>query len=58
MRQPEGAMFKEMKKRDWAFVAVCLAAAIGFGTLSVKLGVEHYRATHGATEFSSSQRSK
>ena len=32
-----------MKKRDWAFVAACLAGALLFGVWSIRLGVEFYR---------------
>jgi len=52
----EEALFKDAKKGDWVFVAACLVAAIFCGVWSVKLGAEHYKARHSATEFSSSHR--
>jgi hypothetical protein len=51
-----GRLFKDTNKGDWAFVAACLAGAVLCGIWSVKLGAEHYKARHSATEFSSSHR--
>jgi hypothetical protein len=39
----EQTVLKELKKRDWVFVALCLAAAISSGIYSVKLAID-YRA--------------
>jgi hypothetical protein len=43
----ERTVFKELKKRDWAVLAICLAASIFFGIYSVKLAIV-YRAGHPA----------
>ena len=45
-----------MKKRDLAFVALCLAGAVLCGTWSVKLGVDFYRSHQAPTDLSSSHR--
>jgi hypothetical protein len=52
----EDITFKDLEKSDWAFVAACLVASIFCGVWSVKLGMTHYKAQHGTTEFSSSHR--
>ncbi|QPF81867.1 hypothetical protein IC762_18875 [Bradyrhizobium genosp. L] len=49
-------MFDQMKKRDWAFVAVCAAGALLFGVWSVRMGIAFHRSHQGVTELSSSQR--
>lgn len=45
-----------MTKRDWAFVAACVAGALVFGVWSVRMGIAFHRAQHGITELSSSRR--
>ena len=51
-----GAGARGMKKRDLAFVALCLAGAVLCGTWSVKLGVDFYRSHQAPTDLSSSHR--
>jgi hypothetical protein len=43
----ERAIFKELNKRDWVVLALCLATSIFFGVCSVKLAIT-YRADHAA----------
>jgi hypothetical protein len=43
VRQRKTAVFNDLKKCDWAIVALCLAASIVFGIYSVKLAID-YRA--------------
>ncbi|MBR0872667.1 hypothetical protein JQ633_20055 [Bradyrhizobium tropiciagri] len=53
------ALFDQMRKRDWAFVAVCVAGALFFGVWSVRLGINFHRAQgtdQSATDLSSSHR--
>ncbi len=45
-----------MKKRDWAFVAACIAAALLFGVWSVQMGIAYHRAQRGPTDLSSANR--
>ncbi|KWV57448.1 hypothetical protein AS156_39790 [Bradyrhizobium macuxiense] len=49
-------MFDQLKKRDWVFVAVCIAGALLFGAWSVQMGVAYHRSQHGPTDLSSSNR--
>jgi hypothetical protein len=49
------ALFNQMRKRDWAFVAACVAGAMVLGVWSVRMGIAFHRA-HGVTDLSSSQR--
>ncbi len=45
-----------MRKRDWAFVAACVAGALLFGVWSFQMGIAFHRSQHGATDLSSSHR--
>ena len=49
------ALFDQMRKRDWAFVAICVAGALFFGVWSVRMGIAFHRA-QGVTDLSSSRR--
>lgn len=49
------ALFGDMKKRDWVFVALCLLGAIICAIGGVYLAMD-YRAHRGTSEFSSSHR--
>jgi hypothetical protein len=40
-------IFKELKKRDWAFLSICLTTSIFLGIYSLKLAVA-YRAQNDA----------
>jgi len=46
-----------MRKRDWAFVAACVAGALLFGVWSFQMGIAFHRSQHGATDlqFASAQ---
>lgn len=50
------ALLKQMKKRDWAFVAACVAGAVLFGVWSFQMGLAFHRSRQGATDLSSSHR--
>jgi len=50
------ALVDKMKKRDWAFVAVCVAGALLFGGWSVRMGIAYQRSQQGVTDISSSHR--
>ncbi|WP_375783120.1 hypothetical protein ACE10Z_24860 [Bradyrhizobium sp. Pha-3] len=45
-----------MKKRDWVFVAACVAGALLFGVWSFRMGVAFHRSRQGPTDLSSSHR--
>ena len=45
-------------RRDWAFVAACIAGALLFGVWSFRLGLEYRRSQPGATDLSSSRRQR
>ncbi|MBR1160755.1 hypothetical protein [Bradyrhizobium elkanii] len=45
-----------MRKRDWAFVAACVAGALLFGVWSFQMGIAFHRSQHGATDLSSAHR--
>ncbi|MES5488736.1 hypothetical protein QMZ05_38850 [Bradyrhizobium sp. INPA03-11B] len=46
----------QMKKRDWVFVAACVAGALLFGIWSVQMGFAFHRSRQGPTDLSSSHR--
>jgi hypothetical protein len=50
------ALLNQMKKRDWAFVAACVAGAVLFGVWSFQMGIAFHRSQQGATDLSSSHR--
>ncbi|MGY3482342.1 hypothetical protein ACVW1C_000225 [Bradyrhizobium sp. USDA 4011] len=52
----ELASLNPMKKRDWAFVAACVAGALLFGVWSFQIGIAFHRSRQGATDLSSSHR--
>ena len=52
----ELALLNPMKKRDWAFVAACVAGAMLFGVWSFQMGIAFHRSRQGATDLSSSHR--
>ncbi|WP_342722049.1 hypothetical protein AAFG07_22275 [Bradyrhizobium sp. B097] len=52
----ELALLYQMKKRDWAFVAACVAGALLFGVWSFQMGIAFHRSRQGATDLSSSHR--
>lgn len=52
----ELALLYQMKKRDWAFVAACVAAAVLFGVWSFQMGIAFHRSRQGSTDLSSSHR--
>jgi hypothetical protein len=43
-------------RRDWAFVAACIAGALLLGVWSFRLGVEFHRSQLAATDLSSKGR--
>ncbi|WP_210345473.1 hypothetical protein [Bradyrhizobium sp. CCBAU 53421] len=43
-------------KRDWAFVAACVAGALLFGVWSFEMGSAFHRSRQRATDLSSSHR--
>jgi len=45
-----------MKKRDWVFVAACVAGALLFGVWSVQMGFAFHRSRQTPTDLSSSHR--
>lgn len=47
---------EQMKKRDWIFVAACVAGALLFGVWSFQMGIAFHRSQQGATDLSSSHR--
>jgi len=49
-------LFDPMKKRDWAFLAACIAAALLFGVWSFQMGIAYHRAHPGSTDLSSANR--
>ncbi|WP_143271564.1 hypothetical protein [Bradyrhizobium mercantei] len=46
----------QMKKRDWVFVACCVAGALLFGVWSFQMGLAFHRSQQGPTDLSSSHR--
>lgn len=52
----ELALLYQMKKRDWAFVAACVAGAVLFGVWSFQMGIAFHRSRQGSTDLSSSHR--
>ncbi|WGS17262.1 MULTISPECIES: hypothetical protein [unclassified Bradyrhizobium] len=49
-------VFDQMKKRDWAFLAACLATALLFGIWSVQMGIAHHRVRRDPTDLSSANK--
>ncbi|WP_143046574.1 hypothetical protein [Bradyrhizobium erythrophlei] len=52
----ELALLYQMKKREWAFVAACVAGAVLFGVWSFQMGIAFHRSRQGSTDLSSSHR--
>ncbi|MFT5554000.1 MAG: hypothetical protein ACI9P3_003419 [Bradyrhizobium sp.] len=55
-RGVELALLNQMKKRDWAFVAACVAGALMFGIWSVQMGFAFHRSRQVPTDLSRSHR--
>jgi hypothetical protein len=48
--------FDVITRRDWAFVAACIAGAVLLGVWSFRSGLEFRRTQSGATDLSSARR--